>query len=192
MKIGLLGGTFDPPHMGHLIMAEEALTQCELDEIWFLPSYLPPHAERKAASTPISAENRLDMVRIAIESHPHFKLSLIEINRKGKSYTYQTLEELKVSYPNDEFYFIIGADMVNDLPKWVRFDEIKQLVTFIGFNRAGIESFPPEDVKLIPVHMPEIGIASSMIRSRIRERGAWHYFVPESVRKYIEVNGLYE
>ena len=192
MKIGLLGGTFDPPHVGHLIMAEEALTQCKLDEIWFLPSYLPPHTERKTATIPIPAENRLDMVRIAIESHPHFKLSLIEINRKGKSYTYQTLEELNVSYPNNEFYFIIGGDMVNDLPKWVRFDEIKQLVTFIGFNRAGIESSPPKDVKLIEVHMPEIEIASSMIRRRIREQGAWHYFVPESVRKYIEVNGLYE
>lgn len=192
MKVGLLGGTYDPPHMGHLIMAEEALIQCGLDEIWFLPSYSPPHAERKASSHPIPAEHRLDMVQLAIESNECFQISLLEYERKGKSYTYETLQELKTSSPENEFYFIIGADMVNDLPKWYRFEDIKKMVTFIGFNRSGVTLHPPEDIKLIEAHMPEIGVSSSLIRKKIREHGAWHYLVPEKIKQYIEENHLYE
>jgi nicotinate-nucleotide adenylyltransferase len=192
MKIGLLGGTFDPPHLGHLMMAEEALKQCGLNEVWFLPSYTPPHAERKVSSHPVEAEKRLEMVRSAIRNNERFRLSLVEYERKGKSYTYETLLELKGQYPEYQFYFIIGADMINDLPKWHRFEEISELVTFIGFNRAGVDYRPPENINIIEVHMPEIAISSSLIRKRIGEKGAWRYFVPESVEKYIEVNGLYE
>ncbi|MGV3487555.1 MAG: nicotinate-nucleotide adenylyltransferase [Tuberibacillus sp.] len=192
MKIGLLGGTFDPPHFGHLIMAEEALMQCALDEIWFLPSYLPPHAERKTSAHPLSAEHRLEMVQLAISGNARFQLSLIEYERKGKSYTYKTIHELREKYPEHQFYFIIGADMVNDLPKWVRFDEIKRQVTFIGFNRAGVVWHAPEGVHIIKAVMPEIGISSSIVRKKIGEQGAWHYLVPDQVKKYIEVNGLYE
>jgi nicotinate-nucleotide adenylyltransferase len=191
VKVGLLGGTFDPPHLGHLIMAEEALVRLALDEIWFLPSYLPPHAERKASATPESSEHRLEMVRLAIKGNRHFKLSLVEIERKGKSYTYETIAVLREQFPAYQFYFIIGADMVNDLPKWAHFDELKQSVTFIGFNRSGVHWQAPEDVQLVKAEMPEIGISSSLIRKRIKEKGAWHYLVPEPVKKYIEVNGLY-
>jgi len=192
MKIGLLGGTFDPPHLGHLIMAEEALVQCAMDEIWFLPSYLPPHAERKTSARPISAEHRLEMVQLAIKENNQFQLSLIEYERKGKSYTYETLNELHEKYQEHEFNFIIGADMVSDLPKWVHFDEIKKKVTFIGFNRSGVEWNAPEGISLIKAIMPEIGISSSLVREKIHENGAWQYLVPARVKKYIEVNGLYE
>ena len=192
MKIGLLGGTFDPPHLGHLIMADEALYQCGLDEVWFLPSFEPPHAERKTSSHPIAAEHRLEMVQRAIQDDRRFKLSTIEYERRGKSYTYETIEELNEKFPEHQFYFIIGADMVNDLPKWVRFDEIKKRITFIGFNRADVDFHPPRDVKMLKAEMPDIGISSSLVRRRIHDKGAWHYFVPEAVKNYIEVNGLYE
>jgi len=191
MKIGLLGGTFDPPHHGHLIMADEAMSACGLDEVWFLPSHIPPHLERKATRRTTPVHHRIEMVRLAIQGNDRFKLSLVEVERKGRSYTYDTLMELGERYPQHDFHFIIGADMVNDLPKWHRFEEIKASVQFIGLNRPGIVAHPPDGVAIEFVDMPEIAISSSMIRERIRLRQPWRYLLPEAVKTYIEENDLY-
>ncbi|MFC7393279.1 nicotinate-nucleotide adenylyltransferase [Scopulibacillus cellulosilyticus] len=187
-KIGLIGGTFDPPHLGHLAIAEEAADACRLDEVWFLPSYIPPHKDRLVTDS----DHRIAMVDRAIEDNPLFKLSLIEIKRKGRSYTYDTLYELKRRYPDDQFYFIIGADMVDDLPNWYKIDQLAKLTSFIGFKRPGYTFKKPEGVTIIPVEMPQIDISSSMIRKRINQHRSYRYFLCENVKKYIEEKGLYE
>lgn len=191
-NIGLLGGTFDPPHFGHLIMAEEALCQAHLDEVWFLPSYTPPHLERKAGAIVSDPEHRIEMVKRAILGNQYFKLSLIEYERKGKSYTYDTLLALRDRFPEDAFSFIIGADMVNDLIKWYRYEDLIKMVRFIAFHRAELVPEIPAGAEIHFARMPRIDLSSSLIRKRIREHRPWRYFLPENVKTYIEENRLYE
>src|SRR5699024_9121935 len=114
-RIGILGGTFDPPHIGHLIIAEEVRIALDLTEVWFIPTYEPPHKDRASSSV----EDRLNMLQRAIGEHPHFKIKTIEIERYGMTYTIDTMKTFKRMYPEDEFFFIIGADMVEYLPNWL-------------------------------------------------------------------------
>lgn len=189
-KIGLLGGTFDPPHIGHLMIAQEALESCHLDEVWFLPSYIPPHKHRKVASTDV--RHRVEMVRRAIADNEYFKLSFVEVERKGRSYTADTLKELKTQYPDDQFFFILGADMVSDLPTWHKIDELIRLTSFIGFKRPGYTMSPPADTDMIEIDMPQVDISSSFIRKRLKANRSCRYFLCRSVKKYIEEQKLYE
>src|SRR5690625_178954 len=115
-KIGILGGTFDPPHLGHLIIAEQVRSALDLEEIWFMPSNEPPHKSR--AKTNVN--HRLAMLKLAIEDNDAFKVNTIELARKGKSYTIDTMKLLIKNHPHTEFYFIIGADMVEYLPHWAK------------------------------------------------------------------------
>ncbi|WP_173916077.1 nicotinate-nucleotide adenylyltransferase [Halobacillus sp. Marseille-Q1614] len=186
-RIGILGGTFDPPHIGHLLMAEYVYEQVELDEIWFIPSHLPPHKQEAA----VSAEDRLQMVKEAIKGNPHFKVNSIEMDRTGKSYTLDTMKELKRLYPEYSFSFIIGGDMIQYLNKWHRIDELTQLVQFIGVSREGFEPGDSEhNVKM--AELPRIDISSSMIRSRAANGQSIRYTVTENVYTYIKENALYE
>src|SRR5690625_3775481 len=151
-KIGILGGTFDPPHIGHLIIAEEVRLTLKLDEVWFIPSNVQVHKGQAKAT----AKDRLQMVQCAIESNRHFKINPIEINRTGKSYTIDTVRELLQQHYNCKFYFIIGADMVEYLPHWKNIDELINIITFVGVNRYGFSlksSYP-----IVPVNIPEIHI----------------------------------
>ncbi|GGE43360.1 nicotinate-nucleotide adenylyltransferase [Pullulanibacillus camelliae] len=191
-RIGLLGGAFDPPHLGHLILASEAYAAAKLDEVWFLPSYIPPHMERKHAATVSDAEKRIAMLRLAIADNPNFDLCTVEMDRKGKSYTYDTIKHLNAAYPDAQFYFIIGADMVNDLPNWYRFAELKQQVKFLATTRAGVNIHPIEGMAIDYFDMPMIEISSTDIRSRYRSEKPWQYFLPKQVKTYIEENGLYD
>lgn len=189
-RIGLLGGTFDPPHLAHLLIAQEALEKCGLDEIWFMPSYIPPHKQGKVAHT--DAENRVEMVKRAIMENNQFRLSLIEVNRKGRSYTVDTLRELTEKYPENHFFFILGADMVNDLPTWNGIDELCQLTTFIGFRRPGYPTAHPEHADVIYIDMPQVDISSSFLREQLKAGLSCRYFLPDAVKKYIEERRLYE
>ncbi|GGH84880.1 nicotinate-nucleotide adenylyltransferase [Pullulanibacillus pueri] len=191
-RIGLFGGAFDPPHTGHLILAAEAAEAADLDEVWFLPSYIPPHLERKHSQRISSAQSRIDMVRLSIEGESKFRLSLVEYEREGKSYTYDTVAILKEQYPDHVFYFIIGGDMVNDLPQWYKFEELKTSVNFLATKRAGVPLHPIEGMNIQYFDMPLIEISSSMIRERYRTGKPWHYFLPVAVKNYIEENGLYD
>ncbi|MBR3060830.1 MAG: nicotinate (nicotinamide) nucleotide adenylyltransferase, partial [Exiguobacterium sp.] len=112
-RIGLMGGTFDPPHLGHLLIAEQAREQLELDEVWFLPAAIPPHKDGFS-----SADHRIEMTRRAIQNQSDFKLNLIEFERSEPSYTVETMKRLIEQYPNDEFYFLIGADSLVSLESW--------------------------------------------------------------------------
>lgn len=194
MKVGIMGGTFDPIHQGHLLAAERAREEAGLDEVWFMPSSTPPH---KPNAPKASAEQRLAMVEAAIADNPHFRAEPREIRRGGTSYTVDTVRELKAAYPGLDFHYIIGADMVQYLPHWVRIEELARMITFIGLTRPGYSS----DVsglqasireKVLPVTMPQVDISSTLIRN-MRSRGqSVRYLVPETVLSYMEGNRLYE
>ncbi|GIP35888.1 nicotinate-nucleotide adenylyltransferase [Paenibacillus sp. J2TS4] len=194
MLIGIMGGTFDPIHIGHLLAAETAAEEANLDEVWFMPANIPPH---KASAPLATSQQRLEMVQCAIESRPSFKAIDDELKRGGTSYTFDTVARLQQQYPDYRFHYIIGADMVMYLPKWYRIEELAQLVTFIGVGRPGYElnltELPPalrDRVQL--VSMPAMEVSSTDIRKRRQEGRSIRYRVPESVRQYIERKGLYE
>lgn len=183
-KIGILGGTFDPPHLGHLLIANEVLTQLELDEVKFMPNKMPPHKED------LSDENdRLQMVQLAIADHPLFSIEDIELHREGLSYTYDTMLILTKRYPDNDYYFIIGADMVEYLPQWYKIDELVKLVRFVGTARPNFEVDTNYPVELVDV--PQVDISSSMIRERVKAGRSIKYLLPDPVIQYIEENQLY-
>lgn len=185
-KIGILGGTFDPPHMGHLIIAETVRTTLNLDEVWFIPTNEPPH-KNYASST---GQDRLKMIKLAIEDNEYFRVNDIEMKRLGKSFTFDTMNILMNEYKNEEFFFIIGADMVEYLPNWSRIDELVHLVKFVGVQREGYELNSPYPI--IKVDIPLIDISSTLIRTKLCADVSVKYLIPESVDAYIKENQLYE
>ncbi|WP_445490295.1 nicotinate-nucleotide adenylyltransferase [Niallia sp. 03133] len=186
-KIGILGGTFDPPHIGHLIIANEVLHHEKLDEIWFMPNQEPPH---KIKTGTVSNENRLQMLQLAVQDHKQFHVQPIELSRKGKSYTYETMKILSESYPDLLFHFIIGADMVEYLPKWYKIEELIKMVQFISVNRPTYKNDTEYPIRYVEV--PAINISSNLIRSRLKKGESIQYLVKDEVKSYIEENGLYE
>ncbi|RKD23966.1 nicotinate (nicotinamide) nucleotide adenylyltransferase [Ammoniphilus oxalaticus] len=190
MKIGILGGTFDPIHLVHLMIAEQTREEADLDEIWFMPSRIPPHKDNRHV-TP--AMDRLEMVKLAIQGAPYFKAISIELDRPGPSYTIKTVEELKQKYPQHTFSFIIGGDMIDYLPHWHRIDELIKMIQFIGVQRPGAQlTDSPYSKYTRMVHIPQMDISSTIIRDKIRNRKTIRYMVPEEVRMYIKGQGLYE
>ncbi|MRH43055.1 nicotinate-nucleotide adenylyltransferase [Aquibacillus halophilus] len=184
-KVGLLGGTFDPPHYGHLMIAEEVFQALKLDEVWFIPSYEPPHKEKSNTS----AEDRVSMLSEAIADNDHFFLNKIEVERLGKSYTVDTIKILQETSPDTIFYFIIGADMVEYLPNWYKINELIEIIQFVGVKRSNYKlntSYP-----IIEVDIPEFEVSSTMIRNRLREGKSIRYLVPEQVYKVIRERHLY-
>lgn len=194
MKVGIMGGTFDPIHQGHLLAAERAREEVGLDEVWFMPANTPPH---KRNAPKASVEQRVEMVNAAIEHNRHFRVELMEIQRGGTSYTIDTVRELKRHYPDIAFYYIIGADMVQYLPNWAKIDELVKLITFIGLGRPGYTSdtgLLPASIRgsVVTASMPQVDISSTMIRNLRQAGRSVRYLVPEPVLSYIEVNRLYE
>ena len=186
-KIGIFGGTFDPPHFGHLIMANEVLSALHLHEIWFMPNQNPPHKDSEEISDSL---HRMHMLRLCTEKKPEFKVQSIEFERVGPSYTYDTLVLLKEQYPDCSFYFIIGADMIEYLPKWHNIDKLTELVQFVGVKREGYQTETTYPV--CEVTAPVIEISSTMIRERFRQQQSADFLLPEEVIGYIEENHLYE
>jgi nicotinate-nucleotide adenylyltransferase len=192
MKVGIFGGTFDPIHFGHLLLAEQAREAASLHEIWFIPAGEPPHKQGKPV-TP--AMERKKMVELAIEGHPQFKVNPIELMRSGPSYTVDTIMELKKQNPHVEFFLLVGADMVKNLPKWYKIKEIIQNVQVIGLGRPGFDHDAlPEYIEERLMWIPdavETNISSSIIRDRLMLNRSVRYLVPDSVYKYIKEQGLY-
>lgn len=184
-RTGILGGTFDPPHLGHLIMAEEVRMKMALDEVWFIPASTPPHKDGAIASP----EDRIKMVQLATASNPFFKVNTIEFERPGNSYTYDTIKLLKENYPTMDFYFIIGADMVEYLPRWHNIDALIKLVDFVGVKRFGhkLSSAYP----IIDINIPMIEISSTLLRKRLEKGESVTYLTPDPVCSYIEEKRLY-
>ncbi|ARJ71583.1 putative nicotinate-nucleotide adenylyltransferase [Latilactobacillus sakei] len=185
-QVGIMGGTFNPPHLGHLIMAEQVGTQLGLDKVLFMPDATPPHVDTKKT---LPAKHRVEMVKRAIADNPLFELSMAEIERGGVSYTYDTIVALKKQYPNTDFYFIIGGDMVDYLPTWHRIDDLVQLVQFVGIQRTGYSRQTPYPV--LWVDAPLVDISSTQIRNKVQQGCSIRYLVPTKVADYIEEEGLY-
>ncbi|RXI79450.1 nicotinate-nucleotide adenylyltransferase [Levilactobacillus suantsaii] len=185
-RIGILGGTFNPPHLGHLVIADQVATQLGLDQVLFMPDAEPPHVDRKLT---IPATDRVAMVRAAIADNPQFNLELTEVNRGGRSYSYDTMRQLTQQHPENQYYFIIGGDMVAYLPKWYRIDDLVKLVQFVGVCRQGYAHESPYPVLWVDV--PNIGISSTMIRQRVRNNQSIRYLVPTMVDLYIKEHLLY-
>ncbi|WP_410767877.1 nicotinate-nucleotide adenylyltransferase [Fontibacillus sp. BL9] len=191
-RVGIMGGAFDPIHLGHLLAAEAAREQYRLEEVWFMPSHIPPHKHQAG----VSGEQRLAMVEAATSSHPAFKTLDIELRRGGVSYTVDTIKELRGQHPDLKLHFIIGADMVNYLPKWEGIEELTGMLRFIGLQRPGsfleLDALPPyiQDAVLL-ADMPLVDISSSLIRKRISSGLSVRYMVPEAVYEYIVRSGLY-
>jgi len=185
-KVGILGGTFDPPHHGHLLIANEVLFALGLDEIWFMPNQEPPH-KRKTAF--IKNEDRLNMLKLAIADNEKFKLQPIELEREGPSFTVETMKIIKSKYKDYQFYFVIGADMIEYLPKWHKIDELVRLVQFVGVDRP--EYSHETKYPILYVDVPSMEVSSGMIRERLKNGKTVRYLVPDAVIEYIKENHLY-
>lgn len=197
MKIGIMGGTFDPIHNGHLLIAENARIQYQLDKVIFMPAGNPPH---KRDFNLTDQKKRFEMVSIAIQGNPGFAVSKMELNTKI-SYTYQTLEQLRIIYPDDAFYFIIGADSLRDFETWRNPDKILECATILAAVRDDFESMQLEEriLELSRKHKgtissiktPLFQVSSHEIRQRVRQGQSIRYLIPEEVRIYIEKNHIY-
>lgn len=197
-KVGILGGTFDPVHIAHLILAENAYQQFGLDTVLIMPSGEPPH---KADNHISSADHRLRMVQLAIGDNKHFKLSSVETDRPGTTYTAETLTDLCGHNPDCEYYFIVGADSLSHIDKWYRPDLIMKHATLIAAIRDELDI--PELEKIIThltekyeadiqlLYTPKLAISSHDIRERIARKESIKYMVPKDVEKYIYQNKLY-
>jgi nicotinate-nucleotide adenylyltransferase len=187
MKIGILGGTFNPIHIGHLILAEEVREKIKLEKIIFVPTYLAPHKDNSDIA---AAQHRLSMIRLAIKTNKFFSVSDIEIKRNGRSYTIDTLKEFKKIYPQDEIYFIIGSDLLKYLDEWKDLGDILEMVKFIVATRPGypLEKIPSH-ISTIPIRA--VDVSGFEIRKAIKENKSFRYLVPEPVFNYIHKKKLY-
>ncbi|HJE14936.1 MAG TPA: nicotinate-nucleotide adenylyltransferase [Lapidilactobacillus dextrinicus] len=184
--VGIMGGTFNPVHIGHLIMADQVMAQLKLKKVSFIPDAQPPHQDHKET---IDAKDRVAMLELALAGHQGFDLDLLEIARGGKSYTYDTIVELKRRHPLADYYLILGADMIEYLPTWHRIDELAKLVTFVGIKRPGYSTKAKYPV--IWVDTPEVAISSTKIRQLVSNHCPINYLVPDKVQAYIKEKGLY-
>lgn len=194
MRIAIFGGSFDPIHHGHLILAQDALEQLRMDRVLFVPAAINPH---KLASAPrASGRERLEMIRAAIAQEPRFSADPIELEREGPSYTVDTVEAIHSRWPDAELFLLIGEDNLPKLPLWERYEQLAQKVTFLTFGRSS-ETGPGHSAAL-PLQGKEmrrlerrIDISSTEIRERIAQGLSIQYLVPESVRLLIHTHGLY-
>ncbi len=185
-QVGILGGNFNPIHNAHLVVADQVRQQLGLDQVLLMPEFKPPHVDTK---TTIDESYRLDMLELAIEGVEGLSIEKIELERKGISYTFDTMQLLKQKNPDTDYFFIIGADMVDYLPKWHRIDELVKMVQFVGVQRPKYKtgtSYP-----VIWVDIPLMDISSSMIRDFIKNNRQPNYLLPGSVLDYINEKGLY-
>jgi nicotinate-nucleotide adenylyltransferase len=198
MRLGLLGGTFDPIHFGHLLLAERCREECGLDRVWFLPAGQPPH---KAAVGISSGNQRAEMVEFAIAGHPQFEVNRMELARAGRSFTVDTLREIHAEDPSRELFFLIGADSLADLPTWRDPAGIIEIATIVAVNRGDrptpdltalertLGNAMAERIRLVT--MPGIDLSSTDIRRRVREGKSIRFMTPRACEVYIQQHGLY-
>jgi nicotinate-nucleotide adenylyltransferase len=193
-RVGVMGGTFDPIHYGHLVTAEEAAVQFGLDQVVFVPTGQPwMKVDREVSPT----EDRYLMTVVATASNPRFSVSRVEIDRDGPTYTVDTLRELADQHPDAELYFITGADAILEIFEWKDPEDVLSLAHFIAATRPGYDlarfeaAEPTHHPKVSTMDIPALAISSSDIRARVREGRAIRYLLPEGVKSYIEKQALY-
>ena len=199
MRIGLFGGTFDPPHLGHLILAERCREDAALDEVRFLVSYRPPHKTERQLTR---FEHRCEMATLATTGQPLFSVEPIEKELPPPSYTAETLAELRRRHPADEFALIVGADSLADLPQWYEPRRVLEQAELVVAPRPGAETWsadrlaaavgvPTAAVRLTVVASPLVEIASRDLRRRVAEGRSIRFLVPRAVEEYVRDKGLY-
>ena len=200
LRLGLLGGSFDPVHYGHLLLAECCREQCRLDAVWFLPAAVPPHKQDREL-TP--AQLRIEMLELAVAGNPAFSVCRYETDLGGVNYSVDTLTHLHEEDPSRELFFLLGADMLLDLSNWREAARVCELAVPVAVRRAGSAKLDfeclrdiagPERIELIRRHqveMPEIGISATDLRWRVSQGQSIRYRVPRAVEMYIETHGLY-
>jgi len=191
MKIGFLGGTFDPVHFGHLIAAQDVLEQYRLDRLFLVPAAQAPLKPQDVQST---TEDRLKMLRAAVEWDHRLEISDHELRKGGISYTVDSVRHFRREFPQDELYWIIGGDQLPLLHKWKEINELVKMVEFIFLERPRHPSKPHEEIPGLVLHRCDghlIEISSSELRQRVRAGRSLHYFCPQKVIAYIEAQGLY-
>lgn len=188
-KVGIFGGTFDPPHLGHLIMAEEARIKGELDEIWWVPNHVPPH---KKVSSKTTEQQRIDLVSLMVKIHDSYKLCLVEMQRKGLSYTADTIQYLQADYPDVHFSFIMGGDSLTNFHSWYKSEELQTMLPFIVIVRPGFEiplvRIPKE---LLVLDEVTVELSSSYIRKSVQTKQDNKFLLTNEVYQFIKENRLY-
>jgi nicotinate-nucleotide adenylyltransferase len=190
-KLGVLGGTFDPIHMGHLVLAEQVREKLQLEQVIFIPCASPPHKTEQELS---SAKDRFEMTKLALEGSPYFLVSDIELKREGLSYTIDTLRKLKELYKNSEIYFFTGSDVLNEITTWKDPEEIYKLAKIVIGIRPGFDKFDPENHfarKSTIVNITGVDISSTQIREKVKKGESIKYLVPLKVEEYIKKKNLY-
>jgi nicotinate-nucleotide adenylyltransferase len=198
MRLGLFGGTFDPVHLGHLLLAERCREECRLDQVWFLPAGTPPH---KATESITAGTQRAEMLEFAIAGHPQFSVNRMELAREGRSFTVDTLRQLHEEDPTRELFFLIGADSLADLPMWRDPPGIAELATIVAVNR-GDRPWPDLEAlrkqlgdavfgRIQLVTMPGIDLSATDIRRRVRDGKSIRFMTPRACEVYIEQQKLY-
>jgi nicotinate-nucleotide adenylyltransferase len=196
LRVGILGGAFNPPHIGHMVCAQEALLQLELEAVVFVPMGQAPHREIQHDPGP---EARLEMCERAIEGDSRLSVSRIELDREGPSYTADTLSELREDSPGDELFLLLGGDQAAALPRWHEPDRVLEQATVAVVERSAwprdrvaeeIASLEGAD-RVVFFDMPRVDVSSSLVRRRAGEGLPFRYFVPDPVARYIGANGLY-
>ncbi len=200
MRLGLFGGTFDPVHYGHLLLAECCREECRLDEVRLLPTAVPPHKRGRPLT---AAEPRIEMLELALAGHTAFSVSRYETDRGGVNYTVDTLTHFQEENPGAELFFLMGADMLRDLPGWRKVAEVCRLATIVAVRRPDsgpldfdclaqvTKSERIEHFRENQVEMPPIGLSSTEIRRRVGEGLSIRYQTPRAVEEYIREHGLY-
>jgi nicotinate-nucleotide adenylyltransferase len=196
MRIGILGGTFNPPHLGHLVAGQEAYRELGLDQVMLIPARIPPHKPVDAEPGP---HHRLELCRLAIGNDERFTVSDLELRRDGPSYTVDTLKVLSTQAPNNELFLILGGDIAAGLPEWHEPERVLELATVAIAGRRGTAKAAVQKAlgglaggdRATFFQMPRIVISSTMVRRRVRAGQPIRYFVPDGVVDYIETHGLY-
>jgi nicotinate-nucleotide adenylyltransferase len=195
VRLGLLGGTFDPIHYAHLLIAEEARVEHRLDRVLFIPNGEPSHKTPEAVT---AANHRYEMVRLATASNPAFECSRIEMDRPGKSYTVDTLHAIKAQFPGADLFFITGMDTIAEIPTWHKPEEIAGLCTFLAAERPGydLDAILPTlpsylSGKVLPIPGVLLDISATELRERVREGRTIRYLTPDAVVEYIAEHNLY-
>jgi nicotinate-nucleotide adenylyltransferase len=196
VRVGLLGGTFNPPHLAHLVCAQEAYAQLGLERVLMVPARVPPH---KSVTDEPGIEHRVELCRLAIGDDERFDVSELEVGREGPSYTVDTLQELHSQMPDSQLFLIVGTDVAVGFSEWREPERVLSMATLAvaerpGTARADVEATLgrlPGGEKSRFFDMPEIGISSTMLRERVRAAASTRYLMPDSVRDYIDRHNLY-
>jgi nicotinate-nucleotide adenylyltransferase len=196
VQVGILGGTFNPPHLGHLVCGQEAYLQLQLDRVMFMPARIPPH---KPVEHEPGVAHRLELCRLAVQGDERFIVSDLELSRPGPSYTVDTLDELNSSEPNNELFLIVGGDVAAGLPQWREPERVLALATLAVARRRGTAWASVESAlrglrggeRARFFRMPQIGVSSTIVRERVRAKQPIRYIVPDQVAEYIARHRLY-